>query len=456
MFCKRDYNKSIKNFIKDYILYLVIINSLFYIGFKIVYGNYFSPYCSEIKKITINDGKSAKIGIISDFQLSVNKSKYFQNNVYQALKYFKENNIDIILIAGDITNDGKPINYLLFKKIFYSVYNDNDQTIIFPLMGNHDYIDGNFTKLGNQKKFYNYMNLHPFYHVTINNYHFIFWSNQNKKKSKNNTEENNWIISAIENARKNINKKGDPIFVISHMPPMLTMYGSESIWGNQNVYDVLKDYPEVISIAGHSHYSLRNTKSIWQGEFTAINTQGLSYVDLDPYYQNYKDVRKESTPNDSMGLVAYLDSDKIIFERVKFSTREVMEEKWEIDFPIEKSKFKYTFEKMNKKIKPIFNDKDKIKVEKKGNKEKPENYIVFSSASHVDYVYNYKIVLKQKNKIIKELYYYSDYYKNEKFRNKTMHYMLPNTLDKGKYDVEIYATDSFNNTSTPKIVTIEI
>ena len=240
------------------------------------------------------------------------------------------------------------------------------------------------------------------------------------------------------------------------MPPMLTMYGSESIWGNQNVYDVLKDYPEVISIAGHSHYSLRNTKSIWQGEFTAINTQGLSYVDLDPYYQNYKDVRKESTPNDSMGLVAYLDSDKIIFERVKFSTREVMEEKWEIDFPIEKSKFKYTFEKMNKKIKPIFNDKDKIKVEKKGNKEKPENYIVFSSASHVDYVYNYKIVLKHKNKIVKELYYYSDYYKNEKFRNKTMHFMLPNTLDKGKYDVEIYATDSFNNTSTPKIGTIEI
>ncbi len=457
MFCKNDNNKNNKKLIILFLLYLAIINLLFYITFKIIYLNYcfFNPYSQTKKIITINDGKSAKIGIISDFQLDVTKNyKDYENNVYQALKYFKDNNIDIIIIAGDITNDGKDINYSLFKQILNSVYNPNDEPIILPLMGNHDYFDKDNSKVENQKKFYNYMNSYPFYHAIINNYNFIFWSNENREHTDSILEENEWIKSSLENARQNLYRKGDPIFVISHMPPMLTMYGSESIWGNQDVYDILKDYPEVISLAGHSHYSLRNIKSIWQGEFTAINIQGLSYVDLDPYYINLKYVRKDSKKIDSMGLVGYLYIDKIVFERVEFSTREVMEEKWKIDFPIDKSKFEYTFETRNKKIMPIFNDENGIKIVKKNNNKR--TFIIFDSASHPDYIYNYKILLKDKNKMIKEMYYYSDYYKNEKLRKNKMVFELPNDLNKGKYDVEIYASDSFNNTSKPKIGTIEI
>lgn len=96
---------------------------LFYTIFKILFCEncYFSPYCPKKRIITINKGKSAKIGIISDFQLDVTKKfKDYENNVYQALKYFKDNNIDIIIIAGDITNNGKIENYLIFKKILNS------------------------------------------------------------------------------------------------------------------------------------------------------------------------------------------------------------------------------------------------------------------------------------------------------------------------------------------------
>jgi hypothetical protein len=50
---------------------------------------------------------------------------------------------------------------------------------------------------------------------------------------------------------------------------------------------------------------------------------------------------------------------------------------------------------------------------------------------------------------MKELYYYSDYYKNEKFRKKIMKFKLPNDVLPGTYYIEIYALDSFDNISEP-------
>ena len=120
------------------------------------------------------------------------------------------------------------------------------------------------------------------------------------------------------------------------------------------------------------------------------------------------------------------------------------------------SNFIYTFDKRNKKIKPYFKDKSEIKIEK--IKATRKNYIVFEAAIHVDYVYMYNIILKNNNnndnnKILK---YYSDYYKNKKLRKDIMRYELPNEIINGKYNVEIFAIDSFNNTSEPLIGDIDI
>ena len=49
-----------------------------------------------------------------------------------------------------------------------------------------------------------------------------------------------------------------------------------------------------------------------------------------------------------------------------------------------------------------------------------------------------------------QYYYYSDYYKNKKFRKKIMRFKLPNGVNNSQYNIEIYAIDSFNNTSEPK------
>lgn len=447
-----------EKYIRYYFLYLLIIHSAFYFIF-ILYSNKigdFSPYSPNIENINIGNGSYAKIGIVSDFQLSqeleknIPSFKYYANNVYVTLNYFKKHDIDLIIIAGDITNNGRLLNLIYFKKIFYSVFNENSKPRVISLMGNHDYFDLNFTNSENQKKFYKVINSYPNSHYIINGYHFIFWSQDNYLINDRGITNYTWIKNNLDQARQNLKKKGDPIFVITHIPPKLTVYGSETIWGHEGIYNFLKDYHEVICISGHSHYSLRNTRSIWQKDFTVVNTQSISYVDLDNYFINAINVRRESARDcESMGLIAHLTNKNIIFERVRFLTEEIMEEKWKINFPINIKEFEYTLEKLNKKEVPVFQNKT-IKIEEKMENNFLNYYIVFNAAAHSEYVYKYKIVLKSfMNKGIKKvLYYYSDYYKNKKERKKIMKFKLPN-INPGMYNIEIYAIDSFDNISQP-------
>ena len=447
-----------EKYIRYYFLYLLIIHLAFYFIF-ILYSNKiedFSPYAPNIENINIGNGSYAKIGIVSDFQLSqeleknIPSFKYYANNVYVTLNYFKKHDIDLIIIAGDITNNGRLLNLIYFKKIFYSVFNENSKPRVISLMGNHDYFDLNFTNSENQKKFYKVINSYPNSHYIINGYHFIFWSQDNYLINDRGITNYTWIKNNLDKARQNLKKKGDPIFVITHIPSKLTVYGSETIWGHEGIYNFLKDYHEVICISGHSHYSLRNTRSIWQKDFTVVNTQSISYVDLDNYFINAINVRRESARDcESMGLIAHLTNKNIIFDRVRFLTEEIMEEKWKINFPINIKEFEYTLEKLNKKEVPVFQNKT-IKIEEKMENNFLNYYIVFNAAAHLEYVYKYKIVLKSfMNKGIKKvLYYYSDYYKNKKERKKIMKFKLPN-INPGMYNIEIYAIDSFDNISQP-------
>ena len=456
-FLEQKYNKYEK-YLRDYSIYLLIIHAAFYFIF-IIYINKikdFSPYSPDIVNVDIGNGSYAKIGIVSDFQLSqeleknIPSFKYYANNVYVTLNYFKKHDIDLIIIAGDITNNGRLLNLIYFKKIFYSVFNENSKPRVISLMGNHDYFDLNFTNIENQKKFYKVINSYPNSHYIINGYHFIFWSQDNYLINERGITNYTWIKNNLDQARQNLKKKGDPIFVITHIPPKLTVYGSETIWGHEGIYNFLKDYHEVICISGHSHYSLRNTRSIWQKDFTVVNTQSISYVDLDNYFINAINVRRESARDcESMGLIAHLTNKNIIFERVRFLTEEIMEEKWKINFPINIKEFEYTLEKLNKKEVPVFQNKT-IKIEEKMENNFLNYYIVFNAAAHSEYVYKYKIVLKSfMNKGIKKvLYYYSDYYKNKKERKKIMKFKLPN-INPGMYNIELYAIDSFDNISQP-------
>ena len=442
-------------YLVQYSIYIFSINLILFILSNKWLSSEFTRDLALVEKLMINNGTSLKMGIISDFQLkgsSENPIGFSSKNLYQTLKVFKKRKIDLIIILGDISHNGLSSNFQLYKDIFNSVYqNTTKKPKVISLMGNHDYFNTSLSIFERQKQYYSIVGDYPSSHYIINYYHFIFWGNDNEKIGDNGTANTLWIDKELKLAKKYLYRKGDPIFVFTHMHPMKTVYGSENIWGSQVIFDALKNYSEVICFSGHSHYSLRNDRSIWQKEFTVINTQSISYVDLDNYFVNSNEVRQISSNNSYMGIISELNENKITMERIYFMTEEVLEDKWVINFPINNNSFNYTLDKLSKNIKPPFFEKqNNIKF------DESKRLLKFLSAIHQRYVYCYKIIFKNSKNNQKILKYYSDYYIVPKLRKKEVELYIPiNITENYDYNIEIYAIDSFGQESQPLLYSLK-
>ena len=404
--------------------------------------NYFDPN-EKIKIYTINK-TDIKLGIISDFQLNDLYPDY-DRNLKNTLNKIKEENVDVIIMAGDIVNTGYPTEYEKYKNILNSIYTDKDsKPLIFEIMGNHEYYTTKFKKSGyslkkNIQLFKDNFNKYPFYHIKINNYHFIFWSMQNYDTRENYKIHTNWLQMQIEIAEKDLKKEGDPIFLITHTPAKNTVYGSDSDSGSKTAYNLLKKYENIFCISGHSHRSLRNERSIWQEEFTAINTQSTSYIALSRNFTNSSHIVGNSHES-YMGYIAILSEQKLELHRYFFHTNKEINS-WTVRFPLQKNNFDFNVEKrkMLFGIPIIWNNT--IDVNKINDKYQIKYYQAWHQLAIHYYVFKYTNLNKEK----KEVNIYGDYYLYNYITNSTEpKYFTVSDIDiKEKYSLT--AVDFFYN-----------
>lgn len=128
-----------------------------------------------------------------------------------------------------------------------------------------------------------------------------------------------------------------PFFYFHHPHLKNTCYGPWA-WGHDDgeATRILSAFPNAVAFSGHSHYSLTDERSIWQGEFTSIGASSLSYSGM-PYneffpdgYENTnapKPRRAEFDPFKAMtsmdyatsdgrqGLLVSVYDDRIVYER---------------------------------------------------------------------------------------------------------------------------------------------
>ncbi|MBO4708691.1 MAG: metallophosphoesterase [Kiritimatiellae bacterium] len=146
-----------------------------------------------------------------------------------------------------------------------------------------------------------------------------------------------------------------PFFYLQHPPPKNTCHGP-TLWGHDDgsLTAVLSQYPNAISLTGHSHASLTSDKAIWQGEFTAIDVSSLSYTglsfgDLDPLSRENdsnegklagtnakKIMRRMSTGDGHQGMLATVFDDRVVFERRDFVSGEKLGDNWVVPLPAKK------------------------------------------------------------------------------------------------------------------------
>ena len=438
-----------------YLFTITTIETLFFILYDYIK---YSPISPSIEKIEIKK-PTIKIALISDIHICpypfINKKyKIYAKNFKQALKVLKKQNVDIIIIAGDI-GDGNLIgSYIQYNHILNSVYGEK-KPIMNLIMGNHDYYGIPKPNKLNQRIFEFFTKEKPFNHKIINGFHFINWSPENGDVINDNTykAKSNWVKEQMNIALKDNSSK--PIFIITHTGPAFTSYGTNEYGqGNYFLRSFFKKYENIISISGHSHASLMDEKSIYQGDFTGIQTQSVSYIDLDSGYFNGRIPRDDNdsdlvSMSNPMGIIMELSKEKVIFKRIYLSNGNFYGKNWICNIPLKRYNFQYLFSKIKKEYNPpVWYENTKINSTYHIKNGKIETKISFKQAYHKLFVHTYLIgFINIQNERKSFFSYFSDFYKMKSEWQNQITLKVPNFIKSGFYNISIIAIDSFENES---------
>lgn len=382
-----------------------------------------------------------KVAVISDTQLPPteddlkNDDTYLQN-LQKALTVIKNNSVDMILFAGDIGDFGTRFAFQTYVDAIGEVFGD-DKPIVQTILGNHDYWNKNaFTAINHIKAFEDIMEQSPWTHYVVNGYHFIGASPNYGSMKSGYRITAKWLDKELEKA--SADSDGKPIFVMTHNQPFDTCYGSDE-WGDISLNKVLEKYPNVVNFSGHSHYSILDERSIWQGEYTVMTTQSLSYTELETGKDNGTiPPNADATP---MGYILEFSDNAIDIHRINFADGNMgYEEKkdmlWSLPLPYENNgKYAFDTRKANNKA-PVFTDTT-------GTVRLNDDKLVLSFAAGTDddFVHSYKVVIDGKN----TKYFFSDFYNGFDNMKNTVELELKN--DGKAHNYKIYAVDSWGEES---------
>ena len=354
---------------------------------------------------TEND--ALRVGVISDLQLpdSTDKTTHQYLSFEKTLTMLKEKGMDVLVIAGDFTDVGTKKAWSTFKGIYDHVMGDDPQTVKVFIMGNHDYWLPVFVDCGEiptpakqQRRFTKYTGERPYSHKVINGYHFIGWSSSDGSSDKSYA---NPAQLRADLAQAVPDSPPQPIFVLPPLPPMDTVYGSDD-WGNADIHDVLQDYPQVINLSGHSHYTVADERSIWQGSYTAMSTQSLDYIELEVGKFNgsipvdaYGNRIAEDTP---ACLYMNVSADRVEVQRLEANTGTPLKDPWVISAPFGKN-FTYTDARKEKNAAPTLPGDLHLTVQNITDVDgKGQKMLSFAAGADDDFVHSYTLQFLDENK----------------------------------------------------------
>ena len=409
-----------------------------------------------INSYALTDAENIKFGVMSDLHFHSVETGV-DTNLEIMLNYYKEQNVDAVLVTGDVADGALPEQYAKFNAIWDKVFTENaPQKLV--IMGNHEFGKAYYHEETIEDAYNNYLNAYGYseinFNKAVNGYHFIGINSESASVDGKYTSTTlDWLKTQIDNAVAE--NATAPIFVACHQPLPETTYGStQGTSGTAALKALLKDYPNVVYFSGHSHRPIENEKCIWQGDFTAIDCTSLQYVSLEPDFN----------PNDAYeaqgALLVSVDTEtnKMTVERKRIdkTNNSVKDAKtsFVLNLPLQKSTFNYTDDRIDLRTAPVFAEDSEISVSEVSGTSAT---ITFPSASHGDYVQGYKISFINNNTNVadySETYvsdFYIDYTNMKPIQTVTANGLSPHTA----YTVQAIAYDSFGLESTPISTTLE-
>jgi len=399
--------------------------------------------------------------------------------------------LDALLIAGDLTDYGIPDQVAELKRVIDNSKIDLAKTRFIFALGNHEYYNhqlqgalwnggylfkdvfGDDVYKGSTKEEIKAGN----YHTVVKGYDFIaVYCAQYDGGVKYADSDIAWLKTQLAQAA--INHPGKPIFVTSHPNITGTNIGSNegAYWNGSDLYDVFKEYPQVIYFCGHLHFPEEDERSIWQGDFTTIgigstyycsnhskdDENGNTFIDIVNGFET-ADAQKTS-----QGLYVEVDENSNVkITRLDFTNKEEIKKPWLIPSPkADKSNLLYYTPVREAKTfgntPPVFPDGASVKEVLKNAGYNQKYVFQFTQAKDKDMVYSYQVsfVDKQSGKIIKTISTLSDFYLHantdemDSVLTKTIYradsVLAPFRLSyKNDYYIKVVAVNCFGKKSKP-------
>lgn len=264
-------------------------------------------------------------GVVSDIHITHvgagEKPERWGNNLTfrHTLEWFRDQGVDAVMVVGDMADNGMVEQLQAVAEAWYAVFPDDkapDGRKVEKLFvyGNHDYhgyLYGDHAakrhaKEAKESEFGAWSRDHVLrsdlagwwkkifhedytrlYRKVIKGYTFLgqHWDDGKGMETKYGSCPFGVELKGFLDAHGKALDPKRPFFYFQHPHPKDTCYGPWA-WGHDAglVTKVLSAYPNAVAFSGHSHYSLTDERSIWQGAFTSVGTSSLRYTGL-PYDQ---------------------------------------------------------------------------------------------------------------------------------------------------------------------------
>ena len=348
-----------------------------------------------------------RFGAVSDIHLRVRTPvfPYYRgsedNYVYyeKALRWFDRMKADAVVVSGDVTDRGLISEWEQFADTWNRVFPkycapDGRRVERIVVTGNHDIGQwpGLWKKVSDEEqkkcRFDHPENLKRLWRNLMDEE----WELVSMRKVKGIPFVASQYMSlkppveAFFKEKANEVDTGLPLFFVQHAHPAGTCFSGSKFgfWDydmNGQTVRALSRLPKAVALSGHSHNSVVDEKSVWQGAFTSINCgctwgAGLVYYGRDnalaPFFGEYKKQRMDSlVPLENAGrccLAFDVYADHLTVHRWCVQTDEPLGEDWVIPLPAQKGgPFDYervaSEHKASKRV-PQFAKAAKVKVER--------------------------------------------------------------------------------------------
>ena len=322
------------------------------------------------------EGVALKFAVLSDMQYGRTSQESGLSNYEYAGKKFKKalnsvieqaggiEQLDAIMIPGDISHNSNTAEYQAFVSDLESVIPKGSHTKVLFLRGNHD------AKPDKQGNFVTELSKYDETLTSANNvydiygYKFIMVSQDTQRLNDeasdypylHSPDTVSWFTDTVKTAAEEAASEGKPIFVGMHPNVKDTVYGSfvvegmrngkaynSNYWGTDELKSALTPYSNAITFSGHSHWDIANERSIHQGDFTSLNTGAVNNLEIeDCWDEACQPKRFGNSEKECSGYYIEVGTDNVVtVHRMDFNRDREFKQPWVIDVN-DKDNWQYT------------------------------------------------------------------------------------------------------------------